>query len=61
MTGYEFGILWLRAEQTPSAGLFDWRLPVAVLVVVPVLVCLVSWIPAVIAAQQDPAEILRKE
>lgn len=59
--GFALGTLWLRAEQTPAAGLFDWRLPAALLVVVPVLVCLVSWIPAVMAAQQDPAEILRKE
>jgi hypothetical protein len=61
LAGFAIGTLWLRAEQTPAAGLFDWRLPAAVVIVAPVLACLVSWIPAVMAAQQDPAEILRKE
>ncbi|MCD6404405.1 MAG: hypothetical protein J7M19_01105 [Planctomycetes bacterium] len=61
VAGFALGALWLRAEQTPAAGLFNWRLPAGVLVVVPLLVCLVNWIPAVMAAQQDPAEILRKE
>ena len=43
------------------AALFDWRLLVAVVVLAPLLSAFASWIPAMVAAQQDPALVLREE
>jgi len=54
--GWEWG-------EVPSgegyAALFDPSLLVAVVVLAPLLACLASWIPAMMAAQQDPAVVLR--
>ncbi|HUW61094.1 MAG TPA: FtsX-like permease family protein [Candidatus Bathyarchaeia archaeon] len=60
------GMAWSAAEGVPvtaasAAGLFDWRLLMSVLVLAPLLACVASWLPALIAAQQDPAVILREE
>ncbi|MCX5771948.1 MAG: hypothetical protein NTZ09_16985 [Candidatus Hydrogenedentes bacterium] len=44
-----------------AMGLFDWRLLAFVLVLAPLLACVASWLPALVAAQQDPAVILREE
>lgn len=41
--------------------LFDPKLALLALVVAPLLTVVASWIPAIIAARQDPADILREE
>jgi ABC-type lipoprotein release transport system permease subunit len=46
---------------TVARSLFDVRLLGFVLAVAPLQACIASWLPAVIAAQQDPAAILREE
>lgn len=43
------------------ARLLDVRLLAAVLLLAPLQACLASWIPAMLAAQQDPATVLREE
>ena len=58
--GLAVGWLWGRAPGGGSSQvLFDPILLVAVLVLAPLLACLASWIPALLAAQQDPAVVLR--
>ncbi len=58
--GLAVGWLWGRAPgEVSSQVLFDPALLVAVLVLAPLLACLASWIPALLAAQQDPAVVLR--
>jgi len=47
------------AAQTGLFGLFDATLLVVVLVAAPLVAVLASWLPALIAAQQDPAIVLR--
>ncbi|NQE04844.1 hypothetical protein C5S32_03140 [ANME-1 cluster archaeon GoMg1] len=42
-------------------SLFDARILVMALVTAPVISLLASWVPALIAARQDPADILREE
>ena len=64
--GFFAGMAWSAAEGVPvtagsASGLFDWRLLVFVLVLAPLLACVASWLPALMAAQQDPAVILREE
>jgi len=57
--GYGIGVVWSRS--LPPASLLDIRLLVACVVVSPLLSLLGSWIPAMLAAQQQPADILREE
>lgn len=57
--GYGVGLAWSRP--LASASLFDMRLLAACMVVSPLLSLLGSWIPAMLAAQQQPADILREE
>jgi len=64
--GFVAGMAWSAAEGVPvtaasAAGLFDGRLLAFVLVLAPLLACVASWLPALVAAQQDPAVILREE
>ncbi len=64
--GFLVGVLWSRAEGV-SAGsigagaLVDMPLLAAVLLLSPLLTALASWLPAMLAAQQDPAQVLRQE
>ena len=44
-----------------SMKLFEPRLLIAVLIAAPLLACAASWIPAMLATQEDPAVILREE
>ena len=37
-----------------------WWLALAVMALAPLVVMLASWIPALLAAQQDPADVLRE-
>ena len=65
--GYAAGVLagnsWKEAaDQTPlTLPWLDPTLLAIVLVAAPVLAAIASWLPALIAAQQDPADILREE
>jgi putative ABC transport system permease protein len=45
----------------PAADLFDPRLLLLSLLLAPVFAVAASWLPAIAAAQQDPADILREE
>ena len=60
LAGMAVGSMWGGA---PTAGgyqaLFDPTLLVAVLALAPLLACMATWIPAMMAAQQDPAVVLR--
>lgn len=51
----------LSADATAAPALFDWKILLLALVLAPLLAAVASWIPAVLAAQQDPAVILREE
>jgi putative ABC transport system permease protein len=64
--GFGAGLVWSAADEVPMSpavaySLFDVRLLGFVLAVAPLQACISSWLPAVIAAQQDPATILREE
>jgi putative ABC transport system permease protein len=63
--GFGAGLAWSVADGVPMSAavarsLFDVRLLGFVLAVAPLQACISSWLPAVIAAQQDPAAILRE-
>jgi len=51
----------LGAGATAPQALFDWKVFLLALALAPLLAAIASWIPAVLAAQQDPAVILREE
>jgi len=44
-----------------AAGLFNPLVLILVLLAAPLLAGLASWAPAIIAASQDPAQVLREE
>jgi putative ABC transport system permease protein len=52
------GISLVSAE---SSGLFDPAVLIVVILTAPLLTSFASWIPALIAARQDPAVVLREE
>jgi putative ABC transport system permease protein len=56
--GFALGARW--AEAGGASGLFDPLLAVGVVVLAPLLAGLAGWAPALIAAQKDPAVILRE-
>lgn len=63
--GFLAGLAWSIADDIPMSAavirsLFDVRLLVFVLLLAPIQACISSWLPALIAAQQDPATILRE-
>jgi len=43
-----------------SSGILSWHLVVATLLIGSLLGVVAGWIPALIAARQDPAEILKE-
>ena len=61
--GYAVGILWgdLPATGETSARLFVPQFLVIAVVMAPALAGLASWIPAMLAAGQDPAVVLQQE
>jgi len=66
VVGFVVGVAWGSLEGVPVsaemlAQLFDPLLFAGVLVLAPVQACLASWLPAILAAQQDPAVILAEE
>lgn len=63
--GFLAGLAWSIADDIPMSAavirsLFDVQLLVFVLLLAPIQACISSWLPALIAAQQDPATILRE-
>jgi ABC-type lipoprotein release transport system permease subunit len=63
VAGREIGLLWREAPGVPPIDLayVDLRLLLLVLAAAPLLAALASWLPAMSAAQQDPATVLREE
>lgn len=64
--GFILGAAWGNAEGVLAGDLhlsafLDAPLLLGVLVCAPLLAALASWLPAMIAAQQDPADVLRQE
>jgi ABC-type lipoprotein release transport system permease subunit len=62
LAGRAIGTLWREAPGAPIGMPFlDPRLLWLVLIAAPLLAALASWLPAMSAAQQDPATALREE
>ncbi len=63
VVGRAIGAMWREAPDVPPIGLpfVDLRLLLLVLLAAPLLAVLATWLPAVSAAQQDPAIALREE
>ena len=64
--GFLIGIAWGRLEDIPlsaqsAVSLFNPVLLASILVTAPILAAVASWIPAVVAVQQDPAVVLRED
>ena len=61
--GRAIGALWRDAPGAPPIPIafVDPRVLLLVLITAPVLAALASWLPAISAAQQDPAVVLREE
>jgi len=62
LAGFVVGLRWSQVPMLAQATgrLFDLSLLIVVLVMAPLLSGLASWIPAMMAAQQDPALVLRE-
>ncbi|HNQ74489.1 MAG TPA: FtsX-like permease family protein [Verrucomicrobiota bacterium] len=60
--GRGLGMWWRETPDAaaPTLGFWDVHLLALVLVAAPLLAALASWLPALIAAQQDPADVLRE-
>ncbi|MBP8128812.1 MAG: FtsX-like permease family protein [Candidatus Hydrogenedentes bacterium] len=63
--GFLAGLAWSVADQIPMSGavvrsLFQVHLLAFVLAGAPLQACISTWLPAMIAARQDPAAILRE-
>jgi len=63
LLGYAAGfcVAWVWPEAPAIAQLFDPVLPAAVLPLAPLLAVAAAWVPAALAARQDPAVVLREE
>jgi len=63
IAGRAIGVLWREAPGAAPLHIafVDPRLLLLVLVAAPLLAALASWLPAISAAQQDPAVVLREE
>ncbi|MGH7200371.1 MAG: FtsX-like permease family protein, partial [Planctomycetaceae bacterium] len=61
--GFWFGIAWgdLPSTRETAGRLFGGELLLLSLVLAPLLAALASWIPALLAARQDPAVVLQQE
>jgi len=61
--GRLIGWTWRETPGAPPVemALIDQQLMLLVLIAAPLLTALASWLPAMIAAQQDPADVLREE
>jgi ABC-type lipoprotein release transport system permease subunit len=63
VAGRGIGMLWREAPGAPliHSAYLDLRLLLLVLAAAPLWAALASWLPAMSAAQQDPAVVLREE
>ena len=63
VAGRVIGLMWREGAGAPPIhlALVDPRLLAVVLCAAPLLAALASWLPAITAAQQDPAVVLREE
>jgi len=66
VAGFFVGIAWGRLEDVPvsvrsAVSLFNPGLLASILMTAPILAAVASWIPAVVAVQQDPAVVLRED
>jgi putative ABC transport system permease protein len=63
VAGRVIGVMWREAPGAPPIHLafVDLRLLLLVVAAAPLLAALASWLPAISAAQQDPAMVLREE
>jgi ABC-type lipoprotein release transport system permease subunit len=63
VAGRVIGVLWREAPGAPPIHLafVEPRLLLLVVAAAPLLAALASWLPAISAAQQDPAMVLREE
>lgn len=62
LAGRLIGAMWHEGPGAPAAiGLVEPRLLILVLVATPIVAAMASWLPAIYAAQQDPAVVLREE
>lgn len=65
LAGFLVGGLWGQWDGIPAETLgllpFDRSLVIPVVIAAPVLACLASWLPAIIATRQDPADVLRHD
>ncbi len=63
VVGRVIGVSWREVPGAPAIHLafVDLRLLLLVLAAAPLLAALASWLPAISAAQQDPAVVLREE
>ena len=59
--GFAIGAVWGKSGQLAIAGLFSPVLLVSVIVAAPLLAALATWLPALAAARQDPALVLREK
>ena len=57
--GIIFSLIWQEAAINPTY--IDWQLIIIALFVAPAISILASWIPALMAVQQDPAVVLSEE
>ena len=65
IVGTLIGGLWGRLDGIPPENLaffpLNSALVLPILITAPLLACVATWIPALIAAQQDPADVLRQD
>jgi len=63
LAGRLIGAAWRETPGAPpiEIAFLDLQLLVMMLVAAPLLAALASWLPAMMAAQQDPADVLREE
>lgn len=63
LIGFYGGMFWgeLPVSSESSSQLYSFEVLLTSLILAPLLASIASWIPAMLAAQQDPADILQEE
>jgi ABC-type antimicrobial peptide transport system permease subunit len=51
----------IKSSSLSFAQIFSWRLGLLMVICVTVLAAVAGWLPAFMAAEQDPAETLRQD
>ena len=57
----EINAFAVKSGSLSSTQIFSWRLVLLIVVCVPALAAVAGWLPAFMAAGQDPAETLRED